>query len=224
MKVTFDKEGYVEMLVMKGDLPNSVELPDDNTLNFKYLNCYKLGYDGNQLVLDAKKVQRIENNLTAESLIYDLEKQLYSSDYKVLRHLREQVLGIQTTKTDEEYYQLEAERESLTRKIREIKNGEKLETDPYAILQEGHAKREEKKEEKNVTQNAIEKISTEEFVNEVFEKVVEKISKKFNLNSLFDLDRNETTDASEALTEETPEEETKTTKKSTTKSSSNKEE
>lgn len=221
MKVTFDKEGYVEMLVMKGDLPNSIELPDDNTLNYKYLNCYKLGFDGNQLVLDAKKVQRLESNLTAESLIYDLEKQLYASDYKVLRHLREQALGIETTKTEEEYYQLEAERESLTRKMREIKNGEKLETDPYAILQEGHAKREEKKKEKNNTKNIVEKFSTEELINEIIEKVVKEISKKFNFGSLFNV--NENTEEAEKTEEvenaSKPEEEktTKTTKKSTKK-------
>ena len=157
MKVTFDNDGYVEMLIMKGDLPNSVELQDDDTIDMKYLACYKLGYDGTQLVLDAKKVQRIESNLRAETLVYDLRKQLSDTDYKVLRHIRELALGIPTTMTQEEYLLLEAQRESLVRQVREIEDGTKLETDPNVILQEGFTTRQTKAEKEEVIEETINK-------------------------------------------------------------------
>lgn len=157
MKVTFDNDGYVEMLIMKGDLPNSVELPDDDTIDMKYLACYKLGYDGTQLVLDAKKVQRIESNLRAETLVYDLRKQLSDTDYKVLRHIRELALGIPTTMAQEEYLLLEAQRESLVRQVREIEDGTKLETDPNVILQEGFTTRQTKAEKEEVIEETINK-------------------------------------------------------------------
>ena len=157
MKVTFDNDGYVEMLIMKGDLPNSVELPDDDTIDMKYLACYQLGYDGTQLVLDAKKVQRIESNLRAETLVYDLRKQLSDTDYKVLRHIRELALGIPTTMAQEEYLLLEAQRESLVRQIREIEDGTKLETDPNVILQEGFTTRQTKAEKEEVIEETINK-------------------------------------------------------------------
>ena len=137
MRVTFDKDGYVEMLVLKGDLKDSIELEDDDTIDMKYLSCYKLGYEGTKLVLDADKVQRVENNLRAESLVYDLRKKITDSDYQVLRHIREKALGITTTMTDSEYLVLEAKRESVVRRIREIVDGCNLETDPNAIIQEG---------------------------------------------------------------------------------------
>lgn len=137
MKVIFDDDGYVEMLVMKGDLPNSIELEDDDTIDMKYITCYRLGFDDTKLVLDAEKVQRMENNLRAKQQIYDLKKQLDNSDFKVLRHLREKTLGIKTTLTKGEFVALEAEREAICRRIREIEDSADLETDVNAIAQEG---------------------------------------------------------------------------------------
>ena len=80
MKVAFDKDVYVEMLIKKGELPNSVELPDEDTIDMKYLSCYILGFDNSQLVLDAKKVQRMENNIYSNNQIYSLEKSLNETD------------------------------------------------------------------------------------------------------------------------------------------------
>lgn len=179
MKVTFDKDGYVEQIAIKGDLPNSIELENDEEIDMTHLSCYKLGYDGTRLVLDAQKVQRVESNLKAESIIFNLKKELNSSDYKVLRHIRETALGIETSMTQEEYLTLEAQRESIARKIREVENNTKLETDLNAILQEGYSTR-EKKSKRNesidkVIKNVENKISIEEIVNE---EVVEEKPKK----------------------------------------------
>lgn len=137
MVVTFDKDGYVEMVVPSGaNLPNSVEVPDAD-IDMRYISCYKLGFEGSQLVLDANKVQRIESSLKAESLVYSLKKQITDTDYKVLRHIRETALGITTSLSEQDYLVLEAKRESLVRQIREIEDGTKLETDFNAILAEG---------------------------------------------------------------------------------------
>ncbi len=156
MKVTFDKDGYVEMLIKEGDLPNSIELKNDDTIEKKYLACYKLGFDGTKLVLDAEKVQRLESNLKAETLVYDLKNQINSTDYKVLRHIREVSLGIPTSMSENEYLMLEAERESLVRRVREIEDGCKLETDINAILQEGYELRQSQIEKNQSISDTVE--------------------------------------------------------------------
>lgn len=156
MKVTFDKYGYVEMLIKEGDLPNSIELKDDDTIEKKYLACYKLGFDGTKLVLDAEKVQRLESNLKAETLVYDLKNQINSTDYKVLRHIREVSLGIPTSMSENEYLMLEAERESLVRRVREIEDGCKLEIDINAILQEGYELRQSQIEKNQSISDTVE--------------------------------------------------------------------
>ena len=156
MKVTFYKDGYVEMLIKEGDLPNSIELKNDDTIEKKYLACYKLGFDGTKLVLDAEKVQRLESNLKAETLVYDLKNQINSTDYKVLRHIREVSLGIPTSMSENEYLMLEAERESLVRRVREIEDGCKLETDINAILQEGYELRQSQIEKNQSISDTVE--------------------------------------------------------------------
>lgn len=156
MKVTFDKDGYVEMLIKEGDLPNSIELKNDDTIEKKYLACYKLGFDGTKLVLDAEKVQRLESNLKAETLVYDLKNQINSTDYKVLRHIREVSLGIPTSMSENEYLMLEAERESLVRRVREIEDGCKLEIDINAILQEGYELRQSQIEKNQSISDTVE--------------------------------------------------------------------
>lgn len=182
MQVTFDRDGYVEQIALKGTLPNSIELEDDDTLDMEHITCYQLGYDGTRLVLDAKKVQRIENNLKADSAIYSLKKDLDSSDYKVLRHIRETALGIETSMTEEQYLNLEAHRESIVRRIREIENSTKLETDLNAILQEGFPTREKANQRNKAIDNIIDKkenqINTETTVAELIEEVVEEKPKK----------------------------------------------
>ena len=91
MKVTFDNDGYVEMLIMKGDLPNSVELPDDDTIDMKYLACYKLGYDGTQLVLDAKKVQRLIKSSEESTILLDFK----NKDIKIKEKENELIINIE---------------------------------------------------------------------------------------------------------------------------------
>ena len=147
---------YVEMLIKEGDLPNSIELKNDDTIEKKYLACYKLGFDGTKLVLDAEKVQRLESNLKAETLVYDLKNQINSTDYKVLRHIREVSLGIPTSMSENEYLMLEAERESLVRRVREIEDGCKLETDINAILQEGYELRQSQIEKNQSISDTVE--------------------------------------------------------------------
>ena len=184
MKVTFDEEGYVEFLATNGDLPNSIEIPDDNTLNYKYLNCYMLNEEGNGLILDAAKVQALESNLTAASKIYDLKKRLNETDYQVLRMTRETQLGLTPTVTEEEHLRLEAERESLSRQIIELEKGVSLTTDVDAILEEGKKAREEKKEKKGKAEDAVanEIPKIKEDIKRL-EKEIKKLQEQINGNS-----------------------------------------
>lgn len=194
MKVTFDEEGYLEFLSMSGDLPNSMELPDDNTLNYKYLNCYKLNDEGTGLILDASKVQIVEQNLTAKGKVAELRKRLNATDYKILRHQREDALGVDTYVTDKEYLLLEAERESIARQIREIEEGKSLTTDVASILAEGEAKRKEKDKAKKDKEDKInelpkikeevEKLSKDLTVDNIVKAVIKELEKYYDLSSL----------------------------------------
>ena len=198
MFVVFDENNYVKFLSTTTQMEGSIELPDDDSLNLTYLTCYKLNSDGNGLVLDAEKVTAQKDKLGAISKIYELKQQLAASDYKVLRKMREDALGIESEMSENEYLQLEAERESITRQIRELEDGEKLVTDISEILKEGEQARKEKEEKlkeindtiskiipeiKTKVENLITNISDGTLVQEVFEKVKENLSEIFNFGN-----------------------------------------
>lgn len=198
MFVVFDENNYVKFLSTTTQMEGSIELPDDDSLNLTYLTCYKLNSDGNGLVLDAEKVTAQKDKLGAISKIYELKQQLAASDYKVLRKMREDALGIESEMSGNEYLQLEAERESITRQIRELEDGEKLVTDISEILKEGEQARKEKEEKlkeindtiskiipeiKTKVEDLITNISDGTLVQEVFEKVKESLSEIFNFGS-----------------------------------------
>lgn len=189
MKVTFDEEGYLEFLSTNGDLPNSIELPDDDTLNYKYLNCYMLNDEGNGLVLDAEKVQMVEQNLVAASKVAELKKRLNLTDYKILRESRENSLGVKSSISEKEYLLLEAERESLVRQIREIEDGKSLVTDVSSILAEGEKIRKEKKDEiKDIKTSVYETIPV---INKKIEEIEKKLSEIMTLSEQQNIKINE---------------------------------
>lgn len=189
MKVTFDEEGYLEFLSTNGDLPNSIELPDDDTLNYKYLNCYMLNDEGNGLVLDAEKVQMVEQNLVAASKVAELKKRLNLTDYKILRESRENSLGVKSSISEKEYLLLEAERESLVRQIREIEDGKSLVTDVSSILAEGEKIRKEKKDEiKDIKTSVYETIPA---INNKIEEIEKKLSEIMTLSEQQNIKINE---------------------------------
>lgn len=188
MFVILDENNYVKFLSTTTKMEGSIELPDDDSLNLTYLTCYKLNSEGNGLMLDAEKVAAQKDNLGALSKIFELKQQLTESDFKVLRKIREDALGIESKLSDDEYLQLEAERESMTRQIRELENGEKLVTDISEILKEGEQNREEKakklEEVKTVIDTTIPKIedSIKELVSSIsdgtlVQKLIEEIKK-----------------------------------------------
>ena len=115
---------------------NSIEVSEED-LDMRYISCYKLDDEKKNLVLDVEKVQSLENSLKISTLIQSYKQQVSSTDYKVLRHIRETALGIKTSMTQEEYLELEAERESIVRQIRELEDGTTLETNAEEILKEG---------------------------------------------------------------------------------------
>ena len=189
MKVTFDEEGYLEFLSTNGDLPNSIELPDDDTLNYKYLNCYMLNDEGNGLVLDAEKVQMVEQSLVAASKVAELKKRLNLTDYKILRESRENSLGVKSSISEKEYLLLEAERESLVRQIREIEDGKSLVTDVSSILAEGEKIRKEKKDEIKDIKTAV--YETIPAINKKIEEIEKKLSKIMTLSEQQNIKINE---------------------------------
>ena len=200
MFVVLDDNNYVKFLSTTTKMEGSIELPDDDSLNLTYLTCYKLNSEGNGLMLDAEKVEAQKDRLGVASKIFDLKQQLQESDFKVLRKIREESLGIETHLSNEEYLQLEAERESITRQIRELEDGETLVTDISEILKEGEEARKAKEEQITEIKDAINNIIPEieksineivagiedgTLVQEVFEKVKEYLSELFNWEDIF---------------------------------------
>lgn len=200
MFVILDDNNYVKFLSTTTKMEGSIELPDDDSLNLTYLTCYKLNSEGNGLMLDAEKVEAQKDKLGVASKIFDLKQQLQESDFKVLRKIREESLGIETYLSNEEYLQLEAERESITRQIRELEDGKTLVTDISEILKEGEEARKAKEEQIAEIKDAINNIIPEieksineivagiedgTLVQEVFEKVKEYLSEVFNWGDIF---------------------------------------
>lgn len=200
MFVVLDDNNYVKFLSTTTKMEGSIELPDDDSLNLTYLTCYKLNSEGNGLMLDAEKVEAQKDRLGVASKIFDLKQQLQESDFKVLRKIREESLGVETHLSNEEYLQLEAERESITRQIRELEDGETLVTDISEILKEGEEARKAKEEQIAEIKDAINNIIPEieksineivagiedgTLVQEVFEKVKEYLSELFNWGDIF---------------------------------------
>lgn len=200
MFVVLDDNNYVKFLSTTTKMEGSIELPDDDSLNLTYLTCYKLNSEGNGLMLDAEKVEAQKDRLGVASKIFDLKQQLQESDFKVLRKIREESLGIETHLSNEEYLQLEAERESITRQIRELEDGETLVTDISEILKEGEEARKAKEEQIAEIKDAINNIIPEieksineivagiedgTLVQEVFEKVKEYLSELFKWEDIF---------------------------------------
>lgn len=200
MFVVLDDNNYVKFLSTTTKMEGSIELPDDDSLNLTYLTCYKLNSEGNGLMLDAEKVEAQKDRLGVASKIFDLKQQLQESDFKVLRKIREDALGIETKMSNDEYLQLEAERESITRQIRELEDGETLVTDISEILKEGEEARKAKEEQITEIKDAINNIIPEieksineivagiedgTLVQEVFEKVKEYLSELFNWGDIF---------------------------------------
>ena len=200
MFVILDDNNYVKFLSTTTKMEGSIELPDDDSLNLTYLTCYKLNSEGNGLMLDAEKVEAQKDRLGVASKIFDLKQQLQESDFKVLRKIREESLGIETHLSNEEYLQLEAERESITRQIRELEDGETLVTDISEILKEGEEARKAKEEQITEIKDAINNIIPEieknineiiagikdgTLVQEVFEKVKEYLSELFSWGDIF---------------------------------------
>lgn len=200
MFVVLDDNNYVKFLSTTTKMEGSIELPDDDSLNLTYLTCYKLNSEGNGLMLDAEKVEAQKDRLGVASKIFDLKQQLQESDFKVLRKIREDALGIETKMSNDEYLQLEAERESITRQIRELEDGGKLVTDISEILKEGEEARKAKEEQIAEIKDAINNIIPEieksineivagiedgTLVQEVFKKVKEYLSEVFNWGDIF---------------------------------------
>jgi hypothetical protein len=71
--------------------------------------------------VNSKTLQPVESSITAEKEQYRLngiEREfLNSTDWKVMRHLRQKTLGIPTTLTNEEYLELEQQRQAAAARI-----------------------------------------------------------------------------------------------------------
>ena len=106
--------------VIKGDVGHPAiraVLPDCNNFAYDYLQIEL--YGDLQSFVEQLEVAGLVANAKMEQDVVNAINQafLYGSDFKVLRHLREKMLGIPTSMTDEEYHDLEVERQAKAKSI-----------------------------------------------------------------------------------------------------------
>lgn len=151
MFVKLDEDGYVKFISQNAEIAGGIELPDDEKLltplPIDFLSCYKINETRDGLILDVEKVEVLKDSLGVNAKIYELKEQLAGSDYKVLRKIREDNLGIEAHLNADDYLKMEAQRESIVRQIRQLEDNSKLEIDANQILEEGKENRQSKEGE-----------------------------------------------------------------------------
>lgn len=119
MKIKLDKKNNIIGYVGGKSDVEGIEIEEhefdklqDENGNWKY------SYINNEIV---------KNDNSKKPNIYDIQNQIFQlkiylneTDFKVLRHLREKALNIQTTLSEDEYLQLENDRQAKVEKIREL--------------------------------------------------------------------------------------------------------
>ena len=86
-----------------------IELTDDE---------YQSIFDGKKKYdVDSRKFINVVEQKTPEQIAIEKRLFLKNSDWKVLRHIREKSLGLQTSLTEEEYLALENERQAIAQSI-----------------------------------------------------------------------------------------------------------
>lgn len=117
MFVCIENNQVISMLDYAPTVPSSVEVVKISSNDYKKIMNKTHFFDvGSKSVKEVPSVYSYEVeqkklNLTHQNL-------LDSTDWKVLRHIRERTLGVPTTLTEEEYIKLEKQRHAAAKAIR----------------------------------------------------------------------------------------------------------
>lgn len=103
----------VSILDYLPNVPESVKIIEISDLEAENLNQGKMYYDQNDKKVKAVKKETLDSiDLSNESLSY-----LNSTDWMILRHIRERALGIETSLSEHDYLELEESRHEAASKI-----------------------------------------------------------------------------------------------------------
>lgn len=118
MKIKFDKNGYVTGYAVVGDMDGAVEFTGEIPDNFSAENCGCFYKEGNSLIFDNEKHNKVEKNLNNLERIVELKSLLTESDYKAIKYAEGYI-------TEEEYSEVKLLRQSWRDEINEL---ERLDT------------------------------------------------------------------------------------------------
>lgn len=104
------------ILSYEPNVPESVKVYKITNSDYEAINAGTKTFDTatNKVVPVKDEILKQKETEKANSL---KQHELSSSDWKVMRHIREKALGLKTTLTDSEYIALETKRENIAKSI-----------------------------------------------------------------------------------------------------------
>jgi len=115
--VCIENSEVTSILNYRPNVPSSIEVVEISDDNMKLLEAGNHYFNVDTKSVTSKSAEELQEKADAEANIENLEF-LRSTDWKVLRHIREQKLGITTSLTEEQYVSLEIQREDAAKAIR----------------------------------------------------------------------------------------------------------
>lgn len=110
--ICIENNAITTILNYHPNVPSTVSLVEITDQQYEDLVNNRKRYDVQSRQFVDVIVEKTQEQITAEKQQY-----LRSTDWKVLRHIREKSLGLQTSLTEEEYLALENERQAIAQSI-----------------------------------------------------------------------------------------------------------
>ena len=115
--VCLENSQVTSILNYRPNVPNGVEVIEITQEDMNLIEGGKYHFDVATKAVALRPSSELQAEADAKANVEHLEF-LSSTDWKVLRHIREQKLGIPTSLTEEEFVSLEIQREDAARAIR----------------------------------------------------------------------------------------------------------
>lgn len=115
--VCIEDNNVSSILNYRPNVPASIEVIEITNDDMNLIEGGKYYFDTATKTVSLRPASELQDEADAKANIEHLEF-LTSTDWKVLRHTREKALGVVTSLTEEQYLELEQERENAARAIR----------------------------------------------------------------------------------------------------------
>jgi hypothetical protein len=116
--VCLENNQVVSILNYQPSVPQSVTVVEISDVDYNNIQNQTHFFNTSTLTVDGLTTEQLsQNSITNEN--NQKREFLNSTDWKVLRHIREKAIGVETTMTEQEYLDLEAERQTVAKSILE---------------------------------------------------------------------------------------------------------